>query len=46
MTLFTMEIPEKLLAKIQNTGRPVQELVIEALEEKFVYEDNDINLSS
>ena len=47
MALLTMEIPEKLLAKLRSTGRPVQELVIEALEEKFVDEtgENDSNLN-
>lgn len=49
MGLPTVEIPEKLLAKLRSTGRPVQELVIETLEEKFIDEidenDSDINLS-
>ena len=41
MAPLTMEIPEKLLAKLRNTGRPVQELVIEALEEKYISENEE-----
>ena len=33
MAVVTVEISEKLLAKLQQTGRPVQELMIEALEQ-------------
>ena len=36
MALLTMEIPEKLLAKLRNTGRPIEDVVMETLEEKFI----------
>jgi hypothetical protein len=32
MALLTVEIPEKLLAKLKRTGRPAQEVIVEALE--------------
>jgi len=35
MAVVTVEISEKLLAKLRGTGRPVQELIIEALEQLF-----------
>ncbi len=33
MALFTVEIPEKLLSKLKRTGRPVQDVIVEALEQ-------------
>ena len=33
MALLTVEIPESLLTKLQRTGRPAQEIIVEALEE-------------
>lgn len=33
MALLTVEIPERLLAKLKRTGRPAQEVIVEALEE-------------
>ncbi|MDQ3247670.1 MAG: hypothetical protein M3Q45_00540 [Chloroflexota bacterium] len=33
MALLTVEIPERLLAKLKRTGRPAQEVVVEALEQ-------------
>ncbi len=35
MAILTMEISEKLMAKLRNTGRPVEDVVVETLEEKF-----------
>lgn len=32
MALLTVEIPERLLAKLKRTGRPAQEVIVEALE--------------
>lgn len=32
MALLTVEIPEKLWSKIKRTGRPAQEVIVEALE--------------
>lgn len=39
MALLTVEIPERLLAKLKRTGRPAQEVIVEALEETF---DNEV----
>lgn len=36
MGLLTVEISEKLLAKLRNTGRPIEDVVVETLEEKFI----------
>lgn len=33
MTVVTVEISEKLLTKLRSKGRPLQELIIEALEQ-------------
>ena len=33
MALLTVEIPERLLSKLKRTGRPAQEVIVEALEE-------------
>ena len=33
MAPLTVEIPERLLAKLKRTGRPAQEVIVEALEE-------------
>ncbi len=35
MALLTVEIPEKLWSKIKHTGRPAQEVIVEALEKEF-----------
>lgn len=35
MALLTMEIPEKLLAKLRSTGRPIEDVVMETLEKRF-----------
>ncbi|MCB0107930.1 MAG: hypothetical protein KDE53_18540 [Caldilineaceae bacterium] len=49
MALLTMEIPEKLMTKLRSTGRPIEDVVVETLEEKFIdkteEDDADINLS-
>jgi len=36
MALLTMEISEKLMEKLRSTGRPVEDVVVETLEEKFI----------
>jgi hypothetical protein len=41
MAMVMMEIPEKLLAKLRNTGRPIQEVVTEVLERQFSDECED-----
>ncbi|MFN8491804.1 MAG: hypothetical protein U0350_29660 [Caldilineaceae bacterium] len=33
MALLTVEIPETLLSKLKRTGRPAQEVIVEALEQ-------------
>ncbi|MBI1297439.1 hypothetical protein GC175_21060 [bacterium] len=35
MAVIHIEIPEKLWIRLQNTGRPVEELVVEALEKSL-----------
>jgi len=35
MTEFVINIPEKLLEKLRRTGRPAQEVIVEALEQKL-----------
>jgi hypothetical protein len=32
MALLTVEIPERLLSKLKRTGRPAQDVIVEALE--------------
>ncbi len=35
MALLTIEIPEKLWSELKRTGRPAQEVIVEALEKVF-----------
>jgi hypothetical protein len=35
MALIQVEIPEKLWQRLQETGRPVEDVVVEALEKSF-----------
>jgi hypothetical protein len=35
MAVVQVNIPEKLWERLQQTGRPIEEIVVEALEEKF-----------
>jgi len=35
MAVLTVEISEKLLAKLRRTGRPIQDVITEALEQRF-----------
>jgi hypothetical protein len=46
MALLTVEIPEKLLSKLKRTGRPAQEVIVEALEETLNDEAVDEKIAS
>ena len=46
MALLTVEIPERLLAKLKRTGRPAQEVIVEALEETLNHEAVDEEIAS
>lgn len=41
MAVVMMEISEKLMAKLRRTGRPIQDVVTEALERQFSDEHED-----